>query len=95
MLAMTRTGMCWAYSSAASTDVRSPIAVDQLVAVGAGRRLELVDRLGREDGQQEPAGAAWNGGSEEIGGAMPAGASSSGGRNGVTTTLREVNRSVS
>ena len=37
----------------------------------------------------------WYGGSDEIGGAMPAGASSIGGRNSLTTTLRDVKRSVS
>ena len=37
----------------------------------------------------------WYGGSDEIGGAMPAGASIAGGRNSLTTTLRDVNRSVS
>ena len=53
---MTRTGMCCAYSSAASTTSRSPIAVDELLAVVAGGRLDLVDGLRREGGEQQAAG---------------------------------------
>ena len=50
---------------------------------------------GEKAGSRRRRAGLWNGGSDEMGGAMPAGASSSGGRNGDITTLRDVNRSVS
>ena len=50
---------------------------------------------GEKMGRSIRRASLWKGGSEEIGGAMPAGASSTGGRNSLTTTLREVKRSVS
>ena len=50
---------------------------------------------GEKTGSSIRRASWWNGGSDEIGGAMPAGASSIGGRNSLTTTLRDVKRSVS
>src|SRR4051794_15066605 len=50
---------------------------------------------GEKMGRSIRRASLWEGGSDEIGGARPAGASSPGGRNSLTTTLREVKRPVS
>ena len=77
MLAMTRTGMCWAYSSAASTTSLPSQLVDQLL--GSTPRVDgssLAMAWGEKIGSSMRRASWWYGGSEEIGGAMPAGASS-------------------
>ena len=96
-LTMTRTGMCRAYSMAASKLARPSVSVEQFAAQGPGERLEGGDRPGPEGGQQHPAGHGWKGGSEVIGGDSPIGAgrSSGPGRSSLTTTEREVKCSVS
>ncbi len=95
MVAMTRTGMCWAYSSAASTTSRSPIPAMSSLQYARVEASSFSIAWGANAGSSRRRAPWWNGGSDVMGGAIPAGAISMGGRNGDMTTLRDVNRSVS
>ena len=94
---MTRTGMCWAYSVAASK------LAWPSVAASSSRHSSRVNGssgaicLGAKAGSSIPRAMAWKGGSEVIGGDSPMGAgrSSGPGRSSLTTTEREVKCSVS
>jgi hypothetical protein len=95
MSAITRTGMCWAYSVAASTTSRpakASISEWQNARV-AGSCLLMADLV--NGGSSSLRASWWNGGSEEMGGEPPMGASSSGGRKLLMMIDREENRSVS
>ena len=76
MWAMTRTGMCCAYSSAASTSVRpdatmSSISSRQKARVGSSSGLIA---FGENAGSRMRRACSWKGGSEVMGGAKPTGA---------------------
>ena len=95
MSAITRIGMYWAYSLAASTTSRSPNASmrewqNALVAGSCLATAALVNA-----GSSSFRASWWNGGSEEIGGEPPTGASSSGGRKLLMMIAREEKCSVS
>jgi hypothetical protein len=93
--AITRTGMCCAYSVAASTSVRSPkesISSWQYArAAGSSRPTALRVNAG----SSSLRASWWNGGSEEIGGDPPTGASSGGGRKLLMMMARDEKWSVS
>src|ERR1700729_3105140 len=79
MSAITRIGMCWAYSLAASMTARSPNASmrewqNALVAGSCLATAALVNA-----GSSSLRASWWNGGAEEIGGAPPPRAPSAGG----------------
>ena len=80
MSAMTRIGICCAYSAAASTTSRpskESMSEWQNALVGASRVLTAVFV---KAGSSSLRASWWNGGSEVIGGEPPIGASSRGGR---------------
>src|SRR3954469_14144951 len=95
MSAMTRIGMCWAYSAAASTTSRpaKPSINDSQNArvASSWRPTALLVNAGR----RSLRASWWNGGSEEIGGVPPTGAMSRGGRKLLMMMAREENESVS
>jgi hypothetical protein len=94
---MTRTGMCWAYSMAASKLARPAVASSSSRHSSRvnGSRASMV--LGAKAGSSILRTMAWKGGSEVMGGASPMGAgrSSGPGRRSLTTTERDVKFSVS
>jgi hypothetical protein len=87
--------MCWAYSSAASTTSRPFMGASSSSQYARVAGSSLSTACGEKIGSSIRRAPLWYGGSDEIGGATPAGDSSIGGRNSLTMTLREVNRSVS
>ena len=98
MRAITLTGMCWAYCSAASTTV-TPGSMSPI----ASRRCRHSVRIsgshgsicrGANGGSSSRRAKAWNGGSLVIGGAPPIGGSASI-VDVLTTTARLVKWSVS
>ncbi len=80
MSAITRMGMCCAYSCAASTTSRpsNPSSSDWQNALVAGSCLPTAVFVNA--GSSSLRASWWNGGSEEMGGDPPTGASSRGGR---------------
>ena len=97
--AMMSTGMCWLYSSAASTSVRSPILSMRSLHI-----FSILERsgsifFGENAGSSRRRAPAWKGGSLVIGGAPPMGAGAASstwlGFSWPTTTLRLVKWSVS
>ena len=95
MWAITRTGMCWAYSTAAST-TSLPSSEDSSEwqnsrVAGSSRSIAF----GAKAGSSRRRASWWNGGSDEIGGDTPCGAVSNGGRWLPITTMRDEKRSVS
>src|ERR1700740_970710 len=95
MSAMTRIGMCCAYSIAASTTSRPPnasISPWQNLLV-PGSCLAISDLVNA--GSRSLRASWWKGGSEEIGGEPPIGADSRGGRKVLRMIDRGGNRAVS
>src|SRR3954453_19749462 len=83
MSAMTRIGMCWAYSAAASTTSRpaTPSTSDsQYARVAGSNRLTAVLV---NAGSSSLRASWWNGGGDQIGGGGPAAAGGPGGGGGV------------
>ena len=96
MSAITRMGMCCAYSCAASTTSRpsNPSSSDWQNALITGSCLPTAVFVNA--GSSSLRASWWNGGSEEMGGDSPAnGASSRGGRKLLRMIDREEKRSVS
>ena len=71
MSAITRTGMCWAYSVAASTSSRpfSLMAAIRSRHVSRALGSQLSIAFGEKNSSRNFRAIAWNGGSEVIGGA--------------------------
>ena len=94
---MTRTGMCRAYSVAASKLARPSVSASSSRHRSRVKGSMAAIALGPKAGSSIPRAMAWNGGSEVIGGDSPMGAgrSSGPGRSSLTTTEREVKCSVS
>ena len=95
MSAMTRIGMCCAYSAAASTTSRpsNPSMSEWQNARVAASCLATAVLVNA--GSSSLRASWWNGGSEEIGGAPPTGARSGGGRKLLMMIAREEKCSVS
>jgi len=94
---MTRTGMCRAYSVAASKLVWPSVCASSSRQRSRVKGSRAAIALGPKAGSSIPRAMAWKGGSEVIGGDSPMGAgrSSGPGRSSLTTTEREVKCSVS
>ena len=95
MSAMTRIGMCCAYSAAASTTSRpSSLSMSSWQNARVAGSCRLIAVLVNAPSSSLRAWW-WNGGSEEMGGEPPIGAMSAGGRKLPMMIDREENRSVS
>ena len=94
---MTRTGMCRAYSMAASKLARPSVSASSSRHRSRVKGSRAAVALGPKAGSSIPRAMAWKGGSDVIGGDRPIGAgrSSGPGRSSPTTTEREVKCSVS
>ena len=95
MSAITRIGMCCAYSAAASTTSR-PAKPSSRLSQNARVAASCVPTEARVNaGSSSLRASWWNGGSDEIGGVPPTGAMSWDGRKLLMTMARDEKRSVS
>jgi hypothetical protein len=94
---ITRTGMCCAYSSAASKVVWPVVVSSNSLQSSRVYGSSAAIGFGANAGNSNRRANAWNGGSDVMGGATPIGAgrSSGPGRKSLTMTCREVKCSVS
>ena len=92
ILTMTRSGMCWEYSTAASISSRPATASSSSLQSCRVNGSSAAMGLGANAGSNSRRARAWKGGSDVIGGARPigAGGSSGPGRTSLTTTEREL-----